>query len=146
MGISIAVNMRWCFPMGFSFMGKEIWTLTCRNNNTMPTPCVLIDILRSGPTATVAAILGVPVDAPHDEARRLIAHRLKREQKVAAALAQRGPATVEELVPLAYDDVSPKLHPIAARSLHAHLIKLARDGRAQESGGRWRARPGGATS
>jgi hypothetical protein len=53
---------------------------------------------------------------------------------------------VEELVPLAYDDASPKLHPIAARSLHAHLIKLERDGRAQESGGLWRALPAGATS
>ena len=69
----------------------------------------------------------------------MIAHRLKREQKVAAALAQRGPATVEELVPLAYDDASPKLHPIAARSLHAHLIKLEREGRAEEAGGRWGA-------
>ena len=83
---------------------------------------------------------GVPIDRPHDEARRLIAHRLKREEKVAAALAQRGPATVEELVPLAYDDASPKLYPIAARSLHAHLIRLAREGRAQESGGRWTAK------
>jgi hypothetical protein len=29
------------------------------------------------------------------------------------------------------------LHPVARRSLHAHLIKLARDGRAVEREGRW---------
>jgi glyoxylase-like metal-dependent hydrolase (beta-lactamase superfamily II) len=32
---------------------------------------------------------------PHDEVRRLVAHRLKREQKVVAALAQKAPATLD---------------------------------------------------
>ncbi|MGZ8266267.1 MAG: MBL fold metallo-hydrolase [Burkholderiales bacterium] len=77
------------------------------------------------------------VQTPHDEIRRLIAHRLKREEKVIGALARKNPATLDELVPLAYDDVSAKLYPVARRSLHAHLIKLAREGRAREAGERW---------
>ena len=55
------------------------------------------------------------------------------------ALARKDAATLDELVPLAYDDVSEKLYPVARRSLHAHLIKLAREGRAQENGDRWSA-------
>jgi glyoxylase-like metal-dependent hydrolase (beta-lactamase superfamily II) len=79
------------------------------------------------------------IEKPHDEARRLIAHRLKREQKVADALARKSPATIDELVPLAYDDVSERLYPVARRSLHGHLIKLAREGRAIEQGDHWKA-------
>jgi hypothetical protein len=69
--------------------------------------------------------------------RRLIAHRLKREAKVLGALARKSPATLDELVPLAYDDVPEKLYPPARRSLHAHLIKLAHEGRAKEADERW---------
>ena len=38
----------------------------------------------------------------------------------------------------AYDDVSPRLHPVARRSLHAHLLKLRDEGRVVESGETWR--------
>ena len=80
---------------------------------------------------------GRVIETPHDEVRRLIAHRLKREQKVADALKRRNPATIDELVPLTYDDVPERLHPVARRSLHAHLIKLGREGKAREQGGVW---------
>ena len=80
---------------------------------------------------------GHVITKPHEEARRLIAHRLKREQKVCDALARRHPASLEELVPLAYDDVAERLYPIAQRSLHAHLIKLAREGRALQTAAGW---------
>jgi len=80
---------------------------------------------------------GRVITTPHDEVRRLVAHRLKREQKVVDALARKGPGTLDELVKLAYDDVSERLHPVARRSLHAHLIKLVADGRAEESGEKW---------
>ena len=80
---------------------------------------------------------GHVIAKPHDEARRLIAHRLKREQKVADALSRRHPAGLEDLVPLAYDDVAERLYPIAQRSLHAHLIKLAREGKALQTAAGW---------
>ncbi len=71
--------------------------------------------------------------------RKLIAHRLTREAKVAAALARSGPGTLDELVPHAYDDVKPALYPVAKRSLLAHLEKLVDDGRAGRDGDRWTA-------
>jgi hypothetical protein len=37
----------------------------------------------------------------------------------------------------AYDDVSPKLHPVAQRSLFAHLVKLQDDGKAKRDGDSW---------
>ena len=80
---------------------------------------------------------GHVIDQPHDEARRLIAHRLKRESKVIDALAVRTPATLDDLVPLVYDDVPPRIHPVARRSLHAHLLKLKADGRAKETEAGW---------
>jgi endoribonuclease LACTB2 len=69
-------------------------------------------------------------------------HRLWREQQVATALAARGaPATALELVPAVYADVAPSLHPLAARSLLAHLIKLVKDGRVTQAGDRFAATP-----
>jgi glyoxylase-like metal-dependent hydrolase (beta-lactamase superfamily II)/8-oxo-dGTP pyrophosphatase MutT (NUDIX family) len=87
--------------------------------------------------AIIAPGHGYLVGAPHKEIRRLVAHRLAREAKVAAVLKRRGPATPEELVPDVYDDVSPKLHPVAMRSLTAHLDKLVADGRARQASGRY---------
>lgn len=83
---------------------------------------------------------GHPIDAPHAEARRLIAHRLAREQKVVDAFAVHNPATLDELVPVVYADVSPRLHTVARRSLHAHLLKLTHDGRVWQQGERWKLR------
>ena len=87
--------------------------------------------------AHIAPGHGRVIDTPHDEARRLIAHRLKREEKVVAALNVKNPATLDELVTLVYADVPEKLYPVAKRSLHAHLIKLERDGRACAAGDHW---------
>ena len=77
------------------------------------------------------------IDGPHAEARRLIAHRLKRERKVSDALALAGPCPISTLVPIVYDDVVESLHTMAAKSLHAHLLKLATDGRAHVDGEVW---------
>jgi glyoxylase-like metal-dependent hydrolase (beta-lactamase superfamily II)/8-oxo-dGTP pyrophosphatase MutT (NUDIX family) len=80
---------------------------------------------------------GYLIGAPHKEVKRLIAHRLAREAKVAAALQRKGPATLEELVAEVYDEVSPRLHPVAMRSLTAHLDKLVAEGRARLASGRY---------
>jgi recombination protein RecT len=61
-------------------------------------------------------------------ARRAIdelkAHRLKREAKIIKAMRAKPGASVEDLVPLAYDDTPTKLWPIAARSLTAHKVRI----------------------
>jgi len=82
---------------------------------------------------------GFLVAQPHQVVRALLAHRQRREEKVAAALRQLGPATLDALVPLAYDDTPLPLHRIAQRSLLAHLLKLQAEGRAEEAGALWRA-------
>ena len=71
---------------------------------------------------------GYLIGAAHKEVRRLLAHRRAREQKVLGALARRGPASLEDLLPLVYDDVPARIHRVAARSLTAHLDKLAAEG------------------
>ena len=81
---------------------------------------------------------GHVITMPQDEVRRLIAHRLKREEKIFSALSATGPATLEMLVRHAYDDVPERIHNVAMRSLHAHLLRLERCGRATQAGGEWR--------
>jgi glyoxylase-like metal-dependent hydrolase (beta-lactamase superfamily II)/8-oxo-dGTP pyrophosphatase MutT (NUDIX family) len=80
---------------------------------------------------------GYLIGEPHREARRLIRHRLAREQKVVWALERMNAPTLEELVAEVYDDVSPRLHGVAQRSLCAHLEKLAAEGRARIMDGRF---------
>ncbi len=83
---------------------------------------------------------GFLVAEPHAVLRALIAHRLKREAKVAAALARLGPAPLAALLPAVYDDVPTALHQVAARSLTAHLVKLRGDGAASvDDAGSWSA-------
>ena len=88
--------------------------------------------------AAIAPGHGHVIDKPHDEVRRLIAHRGKRERKVLDALGRKNPATLDDLLPLVYDDVSPRIHPVARRSLHAHVLKLKQDGRVAAEGDSWR--------
>lgn len=76
----------------------------------------------------------------HQAIRQLIEHRLVRERKVLHGVRVRGPATIDELLPVVYDDVDPILYPVAARSLLAHLEKLVIDGMVgREYGDRWAA-------
>lgn len=80
---------------------------------------------------------GHVIESPYDEVRKLIKHRMGREKKVIGALQKARRATLDTLVPLAYDDVSEKLHPVARRSLHAHLLKLEKDGKAKREAEDW---------
>lgn len=96
-----------------------------------------LDRLLAEDIAIIAPGHGYLIGAPHKEVRRLVAHRLAREAKVAAALGRLGTATPEQLVPEVYADVPPKLHPVAMRSLTAHLGKLVIDGRVREESGRY---------
>ncbi len=93
--------------------------------------------LLSEDLAVLAPGHGYLIGAPHHEVRRLIAHRQAREAKVEEALSRAREATIEDLLPLVYDDVPAKVHPVAARSLRAHLDKLVAEGRARASAGRY---------
>jgi glyoxylase-like metal-dependent hydrolase (beta-lactamase superfamily II)/8-oxo-dGTP pyrophosphatase MutT (NUDIX family) len=102
---------------------------------------------------------GFLMDEPVRVLQGIVAHRLKREAKVLVSLQQmlaalraashhrqgkdRSPVglyavALQDLVTVVYDDVSPGLHPMALRSLVAHLSKLEADGMAQaDAQGRW---------
>ncbi|HEX6528708.1 MAG TPA: MBL fold metallo-hydrolase [Burkholderiales bacterium] len=78
--------------------------------------------------AIIAPGHGYLIGAPHKEIRRLIAHRLNRERKVLAALERLEHPSLDEMLPLVYDDVPERIHRVAARSLTAHLDKLVAEG------------------
>jgi recombination protein RecT len=55
---------------------------------------------------------------------QLKAHRLQREAKVIAAMQARPQGALDEWVQLAYDDVPPRIWPLAKRSLLAHVRRI----------------------
>jgi glyoxylase-like metal-dependent hydrolase (beta-lactamase superfamily II) len=59
-------------------------------------------------------------------------HRAMREEQILAALKD-GLRTPEEMVPKIYAEYAPDLHPLAARSVLAHLLKLEAEGRAEKT-------------
>ncbi|HEX6817436.1 MAG TPA: MBL fold metallo-hydrolase [Ktedonobacterales bacterium] len=68
------------------------------------------------------------IEQPRELLEYYLAHRDEREQQVLAALSS-GLATIPVMVARIYADVDPALHPVAARSVLAHLLKLEREGR-----------------
>lgn len=81
---------------------------------------------------------GFLMPEPRQAMESIVQHRLRREAKVAAALQALQPAALSVLLARVYDDVRPALHPVAMRSLQAHLLKLRDEGRAAEGEGGWR--------
>ena len=82
---------------------------------------------------------GTLISNPRAAIRSLIQHRMRREAKVLASLAREQPMTLAALVQRAYDDVPPHLHPLAERSLLAHLLKLQNESRALRIADSWTA-------
>jgi len=96
----------------------------------------LYDLLAE-PIRFIAPAHGFLMGQPEAVIDFLITHRLAREHKVAKALRQLAPVTLDELTALAYDDVPAAIHKLAARSALAHLLKLKTEGKAKEEGGHW---------
>jgi len=74
----------------------------------------------------------VVLDAP-GKLRGYLEHRGDREEQVLAGLAD-GSRTVEALVEAIYVDQPEDVKPLAARTITAHLMKLAAEGRVEKSG------------
>ena len=96
-----------------------------------------LELLLDEDVAILAPGHGYLIGEPRQEVRRLVQHRLKRESKVRDAIVKLGEPTLEQMLPLVYDDVPERLHGWAARSLTAHLQKLVADGAAQATDGRY---------
>ena len=71
---------------------------------------------------------GPEIDRPQDVISWYLEHRRERERQVIAAL-EAGAGTLGALVETVYRDVDSSLHPLAARSVSAHLRKLEAEGR-----------------
>lgn len=89
---------------------------------------------------TIAPGHGFLIGEAHAAIDFLITHRLAREHKVCRALARQGTASLEALTRLAYDDVPEARLGVASRSALAHLLKLEKEGRAEQRSGEWRLR------
>jgi glyoxylase-like metal-dependent hydrolase (beta-lactamase superfamily II) len=76
---------------------------------------------------------GPVVLGARDKLLEYLAHRDERETQVLAALAE-GPRTIAEMVEVIYADHPRDVRPLAARSVLAHLLKLADEGRAERVG------------
>lgn len=82
------------------------------------------------PIRTLAPGHGRLMDHVEEEVDALIAHRLARHARVADALVRRHGATVDELLPDVYGDVTERQLPVARFSLWAHLRALVQEGSA----------------
>ena len=69
-----------------------------------------------------------------------IAHRMQRHREILAAV-EAGAATIDQIVESVYAEVDLSLHPLAARSVSAHLELLSDEGRIALEGGRFTALP-----
>lgn len=79
---------------------------------------------------------GDPMDEPEAVISWYLAHRMERERQIIDSV-QRGSATIGEIVEDVYRDVETALHPLAARSVIAHLRKLEQDAVALRDGDDW---------
>ena len=74
---------------------------------------------------------GPLIENPTERLREQISHRLEREAKLSAALAN-GMRGTDEILAIVWDDVPAMLMPAAAVTLAAHLDKLDEDGKLPE--------------
>jgi len=82
---------------------------------------------------------GPAVGGPREKIDEYIAHRLKRERDILAAV-RAGAGTLAEVVARVYTDVHPRMHAMAERAVAAHLEKLEEDGLVtQDAGGLYAA-------
>jgi glyoxylase-like metal-dependent hydrolase (beta-lactamase superfamily II) len=103
--------------------------------------------LKSYPLAAIAPGHGRVLHGPQATIDGVLAHRAQRERIVVAALESLGgaspasgpPATLEALLDEVYPKLDAALRRFARATLEAHLIKLAREGRARRVGEGWHA-------
>jgi glyoxylase-like metal-dependent hydrolase (beta-lactamase superfamily II) len=96
-----------------------------------------LEKLKRRDLAAIAPGHGGLLDNPREAIAWIVGHRLEREGKVERALAAHPGSSLATLVAKVYDDVDPSLHPVAERSLLAHLEKLEAESRASRRATRW---------
>ncbi|TXT33726.1 MAG: beta-lactamase-like protein [Comamonadaceae bacterium] len=69
-------------------------------------------------------VMGGPGDEATETITRLKTHRLQREAKVMAAMQANPQGTLDDWLAVVYNDVPPRIWPVAKRSLMAHVARL----------------------
>jgi len=88
-----------------------------------------LERLRSMRLRSIAPGHGLVIEDPLAKIDEYLTHRAEREQQVLAELRSRADgATVEELEAACYPDIKDDLHPVAQKTVWAHLRKLVDDG------------------
>jgi recombination protein RecT len=72
----------------------------------------------------IAPAHGYVIGQARDAIAALKAHRLKREAKILRVMQAHPGGTLDDWVQLAYDDVPPRMWPVAKRSLLAHVQRI----------------------
>ena len=70
---------------------------------------------------------GHVIDDPRTVLQWYVEHRLEREQQVLSAVQEAGTTKIADLVAGIYPDLDEELVPVARRTVHAHLLKLAHE-------------------
>ncbi|HUG07540.1 MAG TPA: MBL fold metallo-hydrolase [Acidimicrobiia bacterium] len=83
---------------------------------------------------------GEEMDEPDAVIEWYVAHRLQRHEEIYSAIAK-GADNVPDIVDVVYSDVDSSLHPLAGRSVRAHVTLLNDQGRIALQGGRMVALP-----
>lgn len=88
-------------------------------------------------TGTIIPAHGGAIDPGEDKLLEYIGHRQMREEQLIAALEARPERAGRpiDLVPAIYPDVPPMFHPLAARQVLAHLLKLEQEARVDRPDG-----------
>ncbi len=71
---------------------------------------------------------GGPIQNPRAFLEAYRAHRLEREAAI-LSLVRGGVVSIPAIVKILYAEIDPRLHPAAARSVEAHMIKLRQEGK-----------------
>ena len=92
-----------------------------------------LDKVQARGFATLWPTHGPPIKSPTPFLKAYRDHRSNREQQILAQLAI-GHGRIEDMVPIMYAALDPRLHPAAMHSVLAHLIHLARTGKVVSEG------------
>ena len=87
-----------------------------------------LDKVQAMGVAAIAPAHGRVIDDPHTYVQTYITHRLEREAQIMDCVLSGRARTVPKIVAVLYALVRKELHPVAARSVEAHLVKLVNDG------------------
>jgi len=135
-----------CFEVpgaGATIVGDMVagigWILIDPDEGDMAHYLASLERLLARPPATLLPAHGPAIAAGPATLREYVTHRLQREDKVVAALAQDA-RSLDDLTPEVYADTPRVLWPLAKRSLRAHLDKLVREGRALHGYAGWQRR------